>query len=215
MRVISSSFNCAIHVTGLVQTVADEYYAQWKSQALAQDNHLLVQYGNESSWSLGENMFADRWLQTGLIDQEVRVYLFVDQQNKDPEMSLQIFTAHVNFLKTVNTSAPKAFNTSEIGIPLDSLRTSNVTYSSNMFAAGFGDTELQTIILSGMESHPLAEGLVVANNTLTTWSTRSVWLVLSLRSHHLIVLIRSPNLGSAYAPLVLKSVFSPIQTEIH
>lgn len=130
-------------------------------------------------------------------------------------MSLQIFTAHVNFLKTMNTAAPKAFNTSEIGIPLDSLRTNNVTYSSNMFAAGFGDTELQTIILSGMASHPLAEGLVVANNTLTTWSARSVCLVLSLRSHHLIVLIRSPNLGSAYAPLVLKSVFPPIQTKIH
>ena len=64
-------------VTGLVQTIADAYYAQWKSQALASDNHLLIQYGNESSWSLGENMFADMWLQTGLISREVRIHSFI------------------------------------------------------------------------------------------------------------------------------------------
>ena len=64
-------------VTGFVQTVADKYYAQWKSQALAQDNHLLIQYGNESSWSLGESMFADMWLQTGLISQDVSTRLFI------------------------------------------------------------------------------------------------------------------------------------------
>jgi hypothetical protein len=60
-------------VTDLVQTIADAYYAQWKSHALGSDNHLLVQYGDESSWSLGENMFADLWLQTGLISQDVRI----------------------------------------------------------------------------------------------------------------------------------------------
>jgi hypothetical protein len=77
MRVIPRSFYCVVPVTGPVQTVADKYYAQWKSQALGQDNHVLVQYGNESSWSLGENMFADMWLQTGLISQDVRIRLFV------------------------------------------------------------------------------------------------------------------------------------------
>ena len=60
-------------VTGLVQTVADAYYAQWKSHALGSDNHLLVQYDDSSSWSLGESMFADMWLQTGLISRDVRI----------------------------------------------------------------------------------------------------------------------------------------------
>ena len=60
-------------MTGLAQAIADAYYAQWKSQALGSDNHLLVQYGHESSWSLGENMFADMWLQTGLIGRDVRI----------------------------------------------------------------------------------------------------------------------------------------------
>ncbi|KAH9978435.1 hypothetical protein BJV77DRAFT_1073912 [Russula vinacea] len=152
--------------------IADAYYAQWKSQALSSDNHLLIQYRNESSWSLGENMFADMWLQTGLISQD-------------------IFTAHVNFLKTVNiTAAPQTFNIAETGIPLDSLRINNVTYSSNMFAAGFANTELQRIIMSSVQDHSLDEDLSVVNNTLTMWSA-------------------SPNLGAAYAPLMLKSVSLP------
>jgi hypothetical protein len=53
---------------------------------------------------------------------------------EDAQMSLQIFTAHVNFLKTLNTrAAPHRFHISEIGLPLDSLRINNVTYSSNHF----------------------------------------------------------------------------------
>lgn len=60
-------------MTDRVQNIADAYYAQWKSHALGSDNHLLVQYGDASSWSLGENMFADLWLQTGLISQDVRI----------------------------------------------------------------------------------------------------------------------------------------------
>ncbi|KAN0113464.1 hypothetical protein V8E52_007745 [Russula decolorans] len=101
--------------SGAYSTIADAYYAQWKSHALGSDNHLLVQYGDESSWSLGENMFADLWLQTGLISQD-------------------IFAAHVNFLKSVNTTAAShTFTVAETGIPLDSMRINNVTYSSNHF----------------------------------------------------------------------------------
>jgi hypothetical protein len=79
-------------------------------------------------------MFADMWLQTGLIDQDVCIRLFIGCQTRIAQMSLQIFTAHVNFLKTVNTTAaPQTFNIAETGIPLDSLRINNVTYSSNQF----------------------------------------------------------------------------------
>ena len=48
-------------------------------------------------------------------------------------MSLQIFTAHVNFLKTVKTNAALNLNIVDIGIPLDSLRIDEVTYSLNHF----------------------------------------------------------------------------------
>lgn len=122
-------------VTGLVQTVASAYYSQWKSHALGSDDHLLIQYGDESSWSLGENMFADIWLQTDLISSDVRIRSPIALV-KDAQISLQIFTAHVNFLKTVNfTAVSHTFTIAETGIPLDSLRTSNVTYSSNHFAS--------------------------------------------------------------------------------
>ena len=47
---------------------------------------------------------------------------------------LQIFAAHVNFLKTVNTTAVShTFTVAETGIPLDSIRINNLTYSSNLF----------------------------------------------------------------------------------
>jgi hypothetical protein len=49
-------------------------------------------------------------------------------------VSPQIFTAHVDFLKSVNiTSEPRTSNIARVGIPLDSLRMKNVTYSPNHF----------------------------------------------------------------------------------
>ncbi|KAF8268473.1 hypothetical protein EI94DRAFT_1577703, partial [Lactarius quietus] len=54
---------------------ANAYYNKWKSLALGSDQHVLAQYQNESSWSIGYNMFADRWLQTGLISSSVRIAL--------------------------------------------------------------------------------------------------------------------------------------------
>ncbi|KAH8983428.1 hypothetical protein EDB86DRAFT_2967454 [Lactarius hatsudake] len=146
---------------------ANAYYTTWKNLALGADQHVLAQYQNESSWSLGHNMFADHWLKTGLISEA-------------------ILDAHSNFLKQVNiTAAPLTYSIADIGIPLDSLRPNNITYSSNMFAAGFGDKTLQRIIFSGAESHPYENDVsVITNATPAFWSP-------------------SPDLGSAYAPLVL------------
>ena len=56
-----------------MQATANAYYNSWKALALASDQHLLAQYKNESSWTIGYNLFADQWLQTGLISQSVRI----------------------------------------------------------------------------------------------------------------------------------------------
>ncbi|KAI9446258.1 hypothetical protein H4582DRAFT_1804781 [Lactarius indigo] len=48
-------------------------YAQWKSLALAGDKHLLGTYGDMSSWTLGYNLFADLWLNTGIVESRVSV----------------------------------------------------------------------------------------------------------------------------------------------
>jgi hypothetical protein len=52
-----------------------------------------------------------------------------------------------------------------------------MSLGSNMFAAGFADTELRRTIMSGMMGRSLAEDLAVVNNTLTTWSPRSVRMI--------------------------------------
>ncbi|KAI9442051.1 hypothetical protein BJY52DRAFT_1318827 [Lactarius psammicola] len=168
----------AISESTTYSATANAYYNTWKNLALGSDQHLLAQYQNESSWSLGYNMFADHWLQTGLISQG-------------------ILHAQSDFLRKVNiTAAPLTFSIAGIGIPLDSLRPDNVTYSSNMFAAGFSDRTLQRVIFSGMESHPTSQDVsVAANATLTVWST-------------------SPDLGSAYAPLVLTVPLKSISTNV-
>jgi len=43
-----------------------------------------------------------------------------------------------------------------------------------MFAAGFADTKLRRLILSGMESHTEGEHVTVNNTTSAAWSARSV-----------------------------------------
>jgi hypothetical protein len=110
-------------------------------------------------------------------------------------MHLQIFTAQVDFLKTVNITASSVTSgIAGVGIPLDSLRPNNVTYGtddlplkklnvpilivllsdSNMFVTAFADMTLQRLIVSGMETHPTSNDVSLDSTTLTTWSTRSV-----------------------------------------
>jgi hypothetical protein len=64
-----------------------------------------------------------------------------------------------------------------------------MSLGSNMFAAAFADTELRRTIMSGMMGRPLAEDLAVVNNTLTTWSQRSVRMILYSRYRRLTILI--------------------------
>ena len=65
--------------------------------------------------------------------------------------------------------------------------------------------------MSGMMGRSLAEDLSVVNNTLSTWSQWSVCimtlLIPSSPPHDPHNRAYSPNLGSAYAPLILKLVF--------
>ena len=108
----------------------------------------------------------------------------------------QILNAQSDFLEQVNfTNAPDTVSISVVGIPLDSLRPDNVTYSSfaviavvcvqanlvvpgsNLFAAGFGDKSLQSLIFSGMQTHPIWDDFSIGNDTtISVWSARSVRL---------------------------------------
>jgi hypothetical protein len=52
----------------LSQSNATLLYNQWKSMAIGQNNKLLVAYGQPDSWSLGYNLFADKWLDLNMVD---------------------------------------------------------------------------------------------------------------------------------------------------
>ncbi len=55
------------------QNASANLYAEWKSLALAGDQHLLAAYGQANSWTLGYNLFADVWLGTGVVESSVGV----------------------------------------------------------------------------------------------------------------------------------------------
>ncbi|KAI0036147.1 hypothetical protein K488DRAFT_41792 [Vararia minispora EC-137] len=68
-------------------TQAQDLYQQWLQQALAADGHMLLSYGaGQSSWSIGYNMFADLWLETGLLDTSI-----VDAQVKFVQTQISPF----------------------------------------------------------------------------------------------------------------------------
>lgn len=53
-------------------TAAKKLYTQWKSQGVGSNGQLLAAYGQQSTWSLGYNLFADKFLDTNIVDDQVR-----------------------------------------------------------------------------------------------------------------------------------------------
>ncbi|KAF8497612.1 hypothetical protein F5888DRAFT_1923669 [Russula emetica] len=89
-------------------------YAQWKSLALNSDQHLLAEYGQNNSWTLGYNLFADVWLGTNLVESSV-------------------YNGHSNFINNIVSTS----DFSNFGMPVDNLFTdTSVAVSSwSLFAA--------------------------------------------------------------------------------
>lgn len=55
------------------QGKAAELYTEWKFLAVNPSNStIMATYGQTDSWTLGDSIFVDRWLQTGLVDDSVR-----------------------------------------------------------------------------------------------------------------------------------------------
>ncbi|KAF8273701.1 hypothetical protein EI94DRAFT_1715629 [Lactarius quietus] len=105
---------------------AASLYNQWKSLALASDQHLLVAYGQEGSWTLGYNLFADVWLDTGVVESSV-------------------FEGQGGFIDNVTLSS----NFSNFGMPIDSLSEDISVSSWNLFVAAMtSNQDLRTNIIS-------------------------------------------------------------------
>ncbi|KAF8491808.1 hypothetical protein F5888DRAFT_1619585 [Russula emetica] len=89
-------------------------YAQWKSHALSSDQYLLAAYGQNNSWTLGYNLFADVWLGTNLVE-------------------LSVYNGHSNFINNIVLTS----DFSNFGMPVDNISTNTkVAVSSwSLFAA--------------------------------------------------------------------------------
>ncbi|KAH9063193.1 hypothetical protein EDB87DRAFT_1558504 [Lactarius vividus] len=82
-------------------SVAARLYSQWRNLALDSDQHLLAAYGQVGSWTLGYNLFADVWLDTGIVESTV-----VDSLSDDTSITVssqktfifEIVRSNVTFL---------------------------------------------------------------------------------------------------------------------
>ncbi|KAI0267843.1 hypothetical protein BC834DRAFT_870190 [Gloeopeniophorella convolvens] len=127
------------------------YFNIWETLALGSDQHLLATYGDQSSWSLGYNYFADLWLQTHIL-------------------SKATFDAQLDFLS--NTKVSGTFDVANVGVALDSFRPSNVTTSWNIFAAASANQNkaIQNSIISGLHGHTGWNQLIVSSGGESVFS---------------------------------------------
>ena len=89
------------------------------------DQHILAVYGQNNSWTLGYNLFADVWLGTNLVESAVGI---IDCSFLDVPDPLQIYDGHSNFIQNLVLTS----NFSTFGMPVDNLDT-NVAVSSRYF----------------------------------------------------------------------------------
>ncbi|KAF8273676.1 hypothetical protein EI94DRAFT_1167505 [Lactarius quietus] len=105
---------------------AASLYSQWKSLALASDQHLLVAYGQAGSWTLGYNLFADVWLDTGVVESS-------------------IFEGQGRFIDNVTLSS----SFSNFGMPIDNLSEDTSVSNWNLFVAAMtSNQDLRTNLIS-------------------------------------------------------------------
>jgi hypothetical protein len=86
-------------------------------------------YGQNNSWTLGYNLFADVWLETNLVEPSVGVrdYYFTDVPD---QFYCQVYDGHSNFIDNIVLTS----NFSNFGMPVDSLSTdTSVAVSSWYF----------------------------------------------------------------------------------
>jgi len=149
--------------------------SSWQSLALSQDgSHLVAAYGNDQSWTLPYNLYADRLLQTSLISND-------------------IYSSETSFLKGL-LSATGSLAT-PFGLPIDTLTaTSQGDAAWTMFTAAITtDASVRESLMDAVLTH-------ITSNQSTfpfskTYKLDSTGAYVSGRS--------SPGFGAIFAPLAL------------
>lgn len=98
-------------------------------------------YGKPATWTIGYGLFADKWLQFGLVDSVVRRALV---SWETVLILLQIYSGQTNQLQSLLSSQPGITN---FGIP--TFATGNVDSNYNMMAAAYvSDSNVQSSIIA-------------------------------------------------------------------
>jgi hypothetical protein len=104
--------------------MASSLYSQWKGLALASDQHLVAIYGLPNTWTLGYNIFADRWLNTSVVESSVGICRFCSFSTL---IVFQVYDTHSNFID--NTTLSSSF--SNYGMPVDNYNADANTAASS------------------------------------------------------------------------------------
>ncbi|KAH9021900.1 hypothetical protein EDB85DRAFT_2120054, partial [Lactarius pseudohatsudake] len=160
-------------------TTSARLYSQWKSFALASDQHLFATFGEVGSWTLGYNLFADAWLDTGVVESSVS-------------------NGQSSFIDNVTLTS----SFSKFGMPVDGLKTdtSVVISSWNLFVAAMTlNPDLRTNLISRV--HNRASLSNVNASTLA-----DLFPLVYDGTHGITILgVASPAQGAMYAPLALEA----------
>ncbi|THH05059.1 hypothetical protein EW146_g10004 [Bondarzewia mesenterica] len=121
---------------------ASSLIQQWQTHALsASSRNLLATYGQSNSWSLGYNLFADRWLGTNLVPSEV-------------------FSAQAALSSNLISGGTYKF-----GLPVDSSVPDLATSSWDMFAAAMTNNDsARDQIISLIHAHASFNGTTPSND---------------------------------------------------
>ncbi|KAH8993654.1 hypothetical protein EDB86DRAFT_2830153, partial [Lactarius hatsudake] len=151
--------------------IAARLYSQWRSLALDSDQHLLAVYRQEGSWTLGYNLFADVWLDTGVVESSVfnGQSSFVDNLALTSSFSWNLFVAamssnqdlRTNLISRVHNRA--SFNTSAGVFPL--------SYDSTHGSTILGGARIVALLFSPAQGAIAPVVQITINGTVSSSST--------------------------------------------
>ncbi|VDB91944.1 unnamed protein product [Peniophora sp. CBMAI 1063] len=115
---------------------AKDLFTQWKSQGVGSDGHMLAAYSQQSTWSLGYNLFADKFLETNVVDEDV-------------------YSGQSSALQKLMSTTPA---TTSFGIPVDSLDIGTVVSSWNLFTAAIVQDSVRDDMITRIHSRTSFNG---------------------------------------------------------
>ncbi|KAH8107238.1 hypothetical protein BXZ70DRAFT_285390 [Cristinia sonorae] len=175
MAEISKSLGKNDDVTAF-STAALQMSETWESLALSSDrSHILATYGDEESWALPYNLYADQLLQTNLINTTV-------------------YASETSYLKGLMSETPKSNLVTSFGLPISTTTTIQGHTAWTLFTAAImSDPATRDMLLQP-----------IWNQVVTNTSTFPYSDVYNLNSGALVSGSASPALGGIFAPLALR-----------